>query len=118
MDLQRHPPFVLLARLGLVGGVDLIGGPLQQQPHQYIGRLEESGAHQYLQVLNDQPVGLLGLKSGNQLLDLLALGLGDAGCDGFTRLGGLFLFMPMFNSARVWSMTAWAYWWVSFWYCW
>jgi hypothetical protein len=54
----------VLARLGLVGSVDLIGGLLQQPAHQRIGRLEEDRAHQYFHLLDRQAVGLVGLEAG------------------------------------------------------
>ena len=52
LDLHAHPLLERLAGLGLVGGVDLIDGGLQQVAHQRVGRFEDRRAHQPLQFLH------------------------------------------------------------------
>jgi len=96
IDLETFPSLALLPRLGLVGGIDLVGGGLQQPSHQRVGRLEDGGAHQHFQLLDRQAVGLPGLEASHQLLDFLVLGQKDLG-------RRVFFFEPASRSARVCS---------------
>ena len=73
-ELELGPALGLLARLGLVGGIDPIRRPLQQKTHQRVGRLEDGGAHQHFQLLDGHPIGLARLETSHQLLDFLVLG--------------------------------------------
>jgi hypothetical protein len=73
LQLQRFPPFPLLSRLGLVGGVQAVGSLLQEESHQRVGGLENSSAHQHFQLLNCGPGRLLGGESGHQLRNFLFL---------------------------------------------
>ena len=41
-----------LPGFGLVGGIDLIGGLLEQVPHQFVGRFENSHANEWFQLLH------------------------------------------------------------------
>jgi hypothetical protein len=77
VNRDRLPGLALLARLGLIGGIDPVGGALHQMAHQGSGRLEDGGAHQTFQLLNGYPLGFLSLEAGDQLLDLLVLGQED-----------------------------------------
>ena len=45
VDRDSHPAFALLPRFGLVGGVDPVGGVLQQVSHHLVDRIEDSRAH-------------------------------------------------------------------------
>ena len=99
IDLEVSPPLVMLARLGLIGGVDAVGGSLQQESHQCIGRLVNRRAHQHFQLLDHHPVGLGRLKADHQLLDFLILGQEELG-------RGIFFFEPASRSARVCAATS------------
>ena len=87
IDSADGPPLVMLARLRLVGGINAVGGSLQQESHQGIGRLVKGRAHQHLHLLDRHPVGLGGLEAGHQLLDFLILGQAELG-------RGLFFLSP------------------------
>ena len=99
IDSEAGPPLVMLARLGLVGGINAVGGPLQQESHQCIGRLVNRRAHQHLQLLDRHPVGLGRLEASHQLLDFLILGQEELG-------RGVFFFEPASRSARVCAATS------------
>ena len=77
IDLEAFPSLAWLARLGLAGAIDPIGGPLQQPAHQRVGRLEDRGAHQRFQLLDGHPVGRRRLEARQQLLDFPVLGQED-----------------------------------------
>jgi hypothetical protein len=109
--LSANPPFVLLTRLGLVGGINAVSRLLQQLSHQRVGRFENGSADQHLQLLDRDPGGLVSLESSSYLLDFLVLGPGNLGRD-------VFFFEPAVRSARVCSMMSWAYSPTSDWKCW
>src|SRR5262245_3544303 len=111
INLSADPPFVLLARLGSVGGVNSLSSLLQQPSHQHIGRFENRRADQHLQLLDSYPGWLLGLEPSSYLLDLLVLGPDNLGRK-------VFFFEPTVRSARVCSMMSWAYCPTSDWKCW
>jgi hypothetical protein len=64
IDSEAGPPLVVLARLGLVGSVHAVGGSLQQESHQGIGRFVNCRAHQHLHLLDRHPVWLGRLEAG------------------------------------------------------
>jgi hypothetical protein len=64
LDAEAGPPLVVLARLGLVGGINAVGSSLQQESHQCIGRFVNRRAHQHLHLLDRHPVGLGRLEAG------------------------------------------------------
>ena len=74
LNRDRLSSLALLARFGLVGGIDLVGSLLQQLADQGVGRLENGGAHQAFELLHSYSVGGRGLKTSHQLLDFLVLG--------------------------------------------
>jgi hypothetical protein len=76
IDPQAFPSLALLARFGLVGGVDAVGGLLQKEGHQRVGRLEDGGAHQHFQWLDGDPVGVPPLGSGSSTAKFPGLGPG------------------------------------------
>ena len=102
-DLEDYPALARFARLGLVGGIDALGGLLQKHAHQRVGGLEEGGAHQQFQFLHPLAAGCLSLEMGHQLLDFRVLGEEDFRPE-------VFFFAPASRSARVWAMTKAAYW--------
>ena len=93
--MASFPSLAGLARLGLVGGIDPVGGRLQEKAPQRGGRLEEGGAHQHFQWLDGQPVEGLPLKLRHHLADCLVLGQAEV------RRGVFFFFEPAARSARV-----------------
>src|SRR5215204_108974 len=101
-DIEADPSLVLLARLGLISSVDLVGGPLQQKSPLCISRFEDRRTHQHLQLLDGHPVWLSSFKARHQLRDFLVLGEEDLGRE-------VFFLKPPMRSARVCSMMAWAY---------
>lgn len=102
LDLERFPPFAVFAGFGLVRGVTAVGGLLQEHPHQRAGRLEQGGAHQQLQLLDQLPAGPLALELHHQPLDFLVLGQEDFGRE-------VFFLKPASRSARVRETTSEAY---------
>ena len=99
IDSEVGPPLVMLARLGLIGGVDALSSSLQQESHQCIGRLVNRRAHQHLHLLDRHPVRLGRLEAGHQLLDFLILSQEEFG-------RGVFFFEPASRSARVCAATS------------
>ena len=73
LHLQSFPPFPMLSRLGLVGGIPTVGGLMQEESHQRVGGLENRRAHQHFQLLNRSPGRLLGGEAGHQLGDFIFL---------------------------------------------
>ena len=102
LHLKSFPAFALFARFVLVSCVAAVGGLLQEHPHQRAGRLENSGAHQQLQLLDQLPAGCLALEMRHQPLDFLVLGEED-----FRH--GVFFLKPASRSARVREITSEAY---------
>jgi len=101
------PALANLPGFGLVTRVDTLSRLLQQPTDQIIGRLENSRAHQYLQLDDGVSLWALGFKPRDQLLDFRFLGQEDGGGDGL-----------FFNVARFWRVSAItnsAYCWVSCW---
>ena len=98
-DRDRLSALVWLAWFGLAGGVNLLGGLLQQTGHHLVGRLEDGCAHQLFQFQHRRAAGCLCGKPGHQLLDFGFLGQEDLG-EGLGLRPGFF-FMPMTSSARV-----------------
>jgi len=85
----------------LVTGVDALGSLLEQPADEVIGRLENSRAHQDLDLGHCISLRVMGLKPGNQLLDFLSLGQEDHGGD-----------LLYFDADRFWRVSAitnWAY---------
>jgi len=74
---DRLPALADLPSLGLIGIVNALDGLLQQPADQGVGRLENGGAHQQLQLGHDRTVSSVGLVAGDQLLDFLFLGEED-----------------------------------------
>jgi len=108
-DALNADPFPALARLsgvGVVLGVDSVGGALEQPTHQGVGGFENRRAHQDFQLGDGVSLQLFGFKTGDQLLDFFFLGQED-----FSRDGFFFLASAMFW--RVSRMTKSAYCWVS-----
>src|ERR1017187_111118 len=101
--LDAGPALVVLARLGLVVGVRSVGCLLKQKTHQRVSRLEDQRTHQHFQLLNAYSGWLGGLEARHQLLDFLVLGQEDFRSE-------VFFFTPAARSARVCSITSWAYW--------
>ena len=64
----------LLPGFCLVGGVDALDGLLEQPTDQGIGRFENGGAHQQLQLGHGGAVSCVNFVAGDQLLDFLFLG--------------------------------------------
>lgn len=95
LHFKGGPALAVLSGLGLVTGVGLIGGLLEQPADQGIGGFENRRAHQYLQLGHRIAVQLPGLKAGRQLLDFLLLGQED-----FRRT--FFFFEP----ARFWRVSS------------
>ena len=60
--------------LGLVGGVDLVGGFLEELADDLGSRCENGGAQQFLKVRDEGAAGPGGAKGGNQPLDFLLPG--------------------------------------------
>ena len=86
----------MLAGLGLISRVNLVGRILQQPSHNQFGRFEYGSTHQYFQFLNRHSIELARLELRHQLLDLLVLGQEDLGRE-------VFFFNPPIRAARVCS---------------
>jgi hypothetical protein len=86
----------------LAGGIDPVGGLLEQKAHQCVGGLEDCRADQDFELLDGPPIGSLRSKVGHQLRDFLLLGQEES-------RGGLFFFTPETRSARVCWTTCRAY---------
>ena len=72
--IQLVRTFVVLARLGLITGVDLFGCLFQQVLHESVAGFEEGGTQEHFQFLDRNTIGLLGRETGDYLLDFGVLG--------------------------------------------
>ena len=96
---QLDPAFAMLARLGLVARVDLVGRVLEQPADQLRRRLEQSRAQQSFQLLHAGSRGRLRREAPDQLLDLGFLGERNLGSES----DRLFFFESAAINARVWA---------------
>ena len=94
IDTNRLTSLALLAGLGLVGCIDLVGGHLQQPTHQLVGWLKNRRSNEHFQLLNGHATGLLRLEVSDQLPNFLLVGKEDP-------RGGVFFFEPAAISSRV-----------------
>ena len=81
LNPNRFAALARLSGLGLVLGVDSVGGLLEQPADQRIGRFENRRAHQDFQPGDGISVQLFGFETGDQLLDFFFLGEEDFGRD-------------------------------------
>jgi hypothetical protein len=81
LNPNRFPALARLPGLGLVMGVDAVGGLLEQPTNQRVGGFENRRAHQDFQLGDGVSVQRFGFKTGDQLLDFFFLGQEDFGRD-------------------------------------
>ena len=74
LRLNGFPALAHFSGLGLIGGVNPVGRLLEKKRDDFIGRFENGGADQYLQLLRRRTIELLGRKAADQLLDFRVLG--------------------------------------------
>jgi hypothetical protein len=79
LDLEGGPSLALLPGTGLVGGVQPVGGLLEEEADDAGGGLEDGRPKEDLQLLDGGAVGWGGGKAGDQVGDLGLLGKEAAG---------------------------------------
>ena len=91
MDEQGLARHASLPRLRLIGGVNPVGGLLENLPDEFVGGLEDGGAQKWFQ-LGDMGAGwVLSVKSGDQSLDVGFLGEREVGAGRFFDAVAAFL---------------------------
>ncbi len=78
LDFQRVAPLADFPRLGLIDGIDPVGGLLKELADELGGGFENGGAQQFFQIGHDGAARLGGAEGGNQLLDFFFLSKGVA----------------------------------------
>ncbi|MEI6607553.1 MAG: hypothetical protein WCP35_19775 [Verrucomicrobiota bacterium] len=74
---QRAAALAHFSRLGLVGGIDPVGGRLEELADELGGGYENGGAQQFFQVGHEGLAGLGRADSGDQLFEFLFPGEGE-----------------------------------------
>jgi hypothetical protein len=74
LDLERVPALEDFPGLGLVSGIDPVGGFLDELADQCGDGLENGGAQQYFEIGDEGAAGLGGAEGGDQLLDFFVPG--------------------------------------------
>ena len=100
LDHQRVAALAHFSRLGLVGGIDPIGGLLEELADELGGGLENGGAQQFFQIGDEGADGLGGAEGGDQLFDFFFPGEGKV--PGVRR----FFLTPALRSCRDSSETS------------
>jgi len=79
LDFQTVAALPDFSGLGLAGGVDLIGGFLEELADELGCGFENGGAQQFFKVSHEGTAGLGGAKGGYEFFDFFFLGGGVAG---------------------------------------